>query len=119
MRFDRNPAWGPSPDSIRKAWVDSMQITMGVTEESVAQQMQAGTTDVYFSNQLPVSYVRKFRQQSDQKLGYAPTGDIYYLVMNLLSPNQNGAMSKPQVRQALNYAVNKQHVIQQLGGPSI
>jgi peptide/nickel transport system substrate-binding protein len=119
IHLERNPAWDPSTDPLRKAYVDSIQVTEGVSEESVAQQMQAGSTDLYFSNQLPVSYVRKARAQHDPKLGYAPTGDVWYLVMNLLSPNQNGAMGKAQVRQALNYAVDKRHVIQQLGGPSI
>jgi peptide/nickel transport system substrate-binding protein len=119
MRLDRNPAWDPKTDPLRKAWVDSMQITMGVSEEAVAQQLQAGTTDLYFSSVFPVSDVRKVKAANDPKLGYAPTGDTWYIDINLLSPNAGGALRKLAVRQALNYAVDKRHVIQQLGGPTI
>lgn len=40
-------------------------------------------------------------------------------MINFNSPNAQGALKKLEVRQALNYAVNKKNIIQILGGPDL
>ena len=42
-----------------------------------------------------------------------------YLAINTLSPNADGAFANPLVRQALNFAVDRQAVQQILGGPAL
>jgi peptide/nickel transport system substrate-binding protein len=42
-----------------------------------------------------------------------------YVVFNTQSPNEGGALGKPEVRQALNYALNRTHMVQVAGGPNI
>ena len=49
----RNPAWKASTDHVRKAYVDEIQITEGQTSQSVQQQLQAGTADMEWDEQVP------------------------------------------------------------------
>src|SRR5262249_15969105 len=42
-----------------------------------------------------------------------------YVVYNEVSPNNGGAMGKVAVRQAINYAINRAHLIQDLNGATL
>ena len=42
-----------------------------------------------------------------------------YLVFNEVSPNNNGALAKVAVRQALSYGINRSHLITDAGGPAV
>ena len=42
-----------------------------------------------------------------------------YLVFNEVSPNNNSALAKVQVRQALSYGINRSHLITDAGGPAV
>jgi peptide/nickel transport system substrate-binding protein len=42
-----------------------------------------------------------------------------YLVFNTISPSNNKALQKKEVRQALSYGINRSNIIQVLGGPKI
>ncbi len=42
-----------------------------------------------------------------------------YIIFNTKSPNNAGALSKVQVRQALEYAINRTSLIQDAGGPQV
>ncbi len=46
-------------------------------------------------------------------------GSNPYLDFNTVSPNNGGALGKVAVRQALSYAINRAHLIQDLGGPQV
>ena len=46
-------------------------------------------------------------------------GGLTYLVFNMKSTSNGGALQKPAVRKALQYCVNKRHIIQVTGGPAI
>lgn len=114
----RNPAWDAKTDPIRKAYVDKINIKMGLDEGPVFQQIKAGTVDMNWDTQVPVTDLALALQSKDKQLSFTSDGSSNpYVVMNLLSPAQNGALKKLEVRQALNYAVNKTAVIQVLGGP--
>ena len=116
----RNPAWKPETDTLRKAYVDRISITQGSDEGPVQQQLEAGTVDMSWDTSVPTANVPALLARKDPRLVLGETGRTDpYLVLNLQSPNANGAMKKLKVRQALNYAVNKKNVIQTLGGPEL
>jgi peptide/nickel transport system substrate-binding protein len=76
--------------------------------------MQWGETTV------PTQEIPALVAAGDERLVIEGAGAINpYIVINTLSPNADGAFANPLVRQALNFAVDKEAVQQILGGPSL
>jgi peptide/nickel transport system substrate-binding protein len=122
ITFSRNPAWDPSSDPVRKAYVDSIKITETSTQDSIQQQLQTGTAsaDLEFDAGPPPSQLPALIAKKDPNLNLGPTASSNpYVVFNTVSPNNNGALSKVAVRQALSYALNRSNIIQVLGGPKV
>jgi len=117
----RNPSWDSTTDPLRKAYVDTIDITLGQEPESVFQQIIAGTVDMQFGETtVPSQEIPALVAANDDRLSIAGDGSINpYVVINTLSPNENGALANVKVRQALNFAVNKEAVQQILGGPTL
>ena len=46
FQLERNPAWDPKTDTLRKAYVDRITVTEGLTADSVQQQLEAGTAEM-------------------------------------------------------------------------
>jgi peptide/nickel transport system substrate-binding protein len=118
--FKHNPAWASSTDTLRKAYVDEVDVTLGLDEAGIQQQLQAGTGDMALGDeQVPAASLATLERTNDPGLTFNPTGGQNpYLVFNLASGG-NKALQNLQVRQALNYAVNKQAVAQALGGTKV
>jgi peptide/nickel transport system substrate-binding protein len=58
--------------------------------------------------------------KKDKNLTIAPTSSSNpYLIYNIGSPNNGGAMSKVEFRQGLSHAINRDNIIQVLGGPTL
>lgn len=119
IKLTRNPDWSKSSDPVRGGYVDNINITEGSDEQPVQQQIEAGTVDVEFDTGVPTSRVPALKATGDKKLTFNETGSTNYVVMNLQSPNAGGALKKLKVRQAINYAVDKQNMIQVAGGASV
>lgn len=125
ITLERNPAWKASSDPIRKAYVDKIEITEGVPDASTAlQRIQAGTEDMFWDQIVPTAQLAGLRAQKDPGLLIGPSGNNFYsinpyIAINMQSPNNNGALGKLKVRQALEYAFNKAAVAQVYGGTSI
>jgi peptide/nickel transport system substrate-binding protein len=115
----RNPAWKADTDPLRKAWVDTISVTQGSDEGPIQQQMQAKTVDMSWDTTVPVATIPSLLAAKDPNAAKVGGGRIDYMVFNTLSPNNNKALSKPEVRKAIEYAVNKKAVIQVLGGPDL
>jgi peptide/nickel transport system substrate-binding protein len=116
----RNPAWKSDTDKLRAANVDTISITQGSDEGPVFQQLQAGTADMSWDTYVPTANIPQLKAAKDPNLALVANGSTNpYISINMLSPNQGGALKKLEVRQALNYAVNKKAIIQVLGGPDI
>jgi len=116
----RNPVWQASTDQLRKAYVDNISIDEGGDTDTILQQIQAGTADTTFSNDpLPTTAIPGLISSGDTGLHVNPTGGTNpYLVFNQTEA-AGSPTTKLQVRQALNYAANKQAISQVLGGPRI
>ena len=120
--FGRNPAWVAASDPLRRAYVDKIIVDQTVSQESTQQQLQTGTSsaDMEWDNFPPPSHLPALLARKDPNLNLGVTGSTNpYLVFNTLSPNNAGALSKRSVRQALMYALNRDTIIQALGGPRI
>ncbi len=120
--FTRNPAWQASSDPVRKAYVDKVLINETVSQESTQQQLQTGTAgaDMEFNNFPPPSQLPGLIAAKDPHLNLGETASSNpYIVFNTVSPNNNGALKQVKVRQALEYALNRSHIIQVLGGPKV
>lgn len=122
IEFTRNPAWDAATDPVRKAYVDKVVVDETVSQESTQQQLQTGTpgADMEFDNYPPPSQLPGLISAQDPKLNLGETASSNpYIVFNTVSPNNNGALGKVEVRQALMYALNRDTIIQALGGPKV
>lgn len=118
--LERDPAWQQSADPLRHQYVDQIQVTLGADENGVQQQIAAGTQDLEWDTTVPTADVPALKASSDARLGIYPNFDTNpFLVFNLQSPNNGGALGKVAVRQALEYAVDKVALGQIYGGPSL
>jgi peptide/nickel transport system substrate-binding protein len=117
--FSRNPVWKASTDPIRKAYVDKVLIDETVSQESQQQQLETGSpnADMEFGTSPPASRIPQLQATKDPKLVIGDTTSSNpFLDFNYLSANENGAMGKLQVRQALSYGINRANLIQGMGG---
>ena len=119
--FERNPNWDPDTDDLREAYVDRIEVTLGQEPEAVFQQIIAGTVDMQWGETtVPTQEIPALLAAGDERLVIEGAGAINpYIVINTLSPNADGAFTNPLVRQALNFAVDKEAVQQILGGPNL
>jgi peptide/nickel transport system substrate-binding protein len=126
LDFVRNPAWQASTDPIRKAYVDTIHISE--TGDPVANQqvLETGTAagGIEFDSFPPVDELPKLIDQmkagQTKNFNMGPSfSSNPYIVFNEESPNNNGALQKTAVRQALSYAINRTHLIQVDGGPLV
>jgi peptide/nickel transport system substrate-binding protein len=120
ISFDRNPAWDGSTDPVRKAYVDKVEVNETGQQESIQQQLQTGTpsADMEWDTFPPPAQVPGLVAANDPKLNLGETSSSNpYVILNTVSPNNGGALGKVEVRQALMYGINRDNIIQALGGP--
>ena len=127
MDIERTPGYDAASDPLRKSYVDSINVdeTVG-SDESEIQQIQAGTADYSLDITLPpAATVSTLRSENSPTLHTSPSGTTNYIVFNTktgkFAPTSTcgQAFQKVAVRQAFNYAVNKQDIVQVFGGPVI
>lgn len=118
--LERNPSWDAATDELRKAYVDSIELIMGVDTDSAVQQVQAGTADMLFDLYPSPANIEMFKAQADPKFQALSNGGIDpFMWFNTKSQNNGGALQKLEVREALQYAVDKAAIVQVLGGESL
>ncbi|MFI6680816.1 ABC transporter substrate-binding protein [Kribbella sp. NPDC050470] len=122
ITYSRNPAWDASTDPVRKAYVDKIVVNETVTQDSVQQQLQTGTpsADMEFDVPPPPSQLPALQAKNDPNLTIGDTASSNpYVIYNTVSPNNNKALENPKVRQAISYAINRDHILQVLGGKTL
>ena len=122
MSLIRNPAWDASTDQVRKAYVDAVEINMTGDQDAIQQQLQANTAnaDMEWDTFPPVSAVPGLIAKKDPNFYLGPTfSSNPYVIFNTVSPNNGGALGKPAVRKALEEAINRDNLIQDLNGPIV
>jgi len=122
VNYSRNPAWNASTDPVRKAYVDKVVVNETTSQDSVQQQLQTGTpsADLEWDVAPPASQIPALQAKKDPNLNLGDTASSNpYVVYNTASPNNNKALANPKVRQALSFAINRDHILQVLGGPTL
>jgi peptide/nickel transport system substrate-binding protein len=122
IELSRNPAWNAATDTVRGAFVDKIVIDETQSQESVQQQLQtnSASADMQFDVATPASQIPQLQAANDPNLTLGPTASSNpYVIFNFKSPNNGGALAKPEVRQALAYGINRDDIIQVQGGPAV
>ncbi len=123
--FTRNPAWNASTDPIRKAYVN--EIIVKETGNPVANQtvLQTNTSagGAEWDTFPPVSAIPGLIAQmkaGSKDFNLGPTYSTNpYIIFNTISPNNHGALANVKVRQAISYAIDRAHLIQDDNGPDV
>jgi len=117
----KNPAWKQSTDANRHQYVNEISVTMGVTDaQTQFNEMKAGTYDLVLDTPVVPSEIPTLEADHDPKFKVWPgSNTLPYVVFNLRSPNNGGAMGKLAVRQAIEYGINKVAVQKVYGGPTV
>ncbi|HEX2314993.1 MAG TPA: ABC transporter substrate-binding protein [Thermomonospora sp.] len=112
--FEHNPAWDAASDPLRGRFADRIEITLGVgSAEEVARRIERGEADLSWDRPVPAAVVERLRGREGLALRPVP-GRGPYLVLG-----GRGALARREVRQALQYAVDRTAVIRILGGPEV
>jgi peptide/nickel transport system substrate-binding protein len=121
VTFVQNPAWKQSTDAVRHQYVSKIQLTIdGSTAQTQLSDIQAGSQDLIDDTNVNPSSIPSL------EASHAPNFQIWggsntqpYLVFNLRSPNQNNAVGNLDLRQAVEYGLDKVAVVRAGGGPDI
>lgn len=120
--FVRNPAWKPSSDPVRKAYVDQIKVSETGNQTQIQQELTTNSpsADMGWDSPAPTSAIPALLAAHDPKLTLGPTyGTDPYVLFNTISPNNSGALKNLAVRQALEYAINRNNLVQDDGGPQV
>jgi peptide/nickel transport system substrate-binding protein len=120
--FKRNPVWKASSDPLRKAYVNEIDVSETGNEQGIFQQVQTNTpqADMSWDTGVPPAAIPGLVAAKNPNLNLQTEySSNPYVLFNTVSPNNNSALAKVQVRQALEYALNRTHLIQDAGGPSV
>jgi peptide/nickel transport system substrate-binding protein len=125
IKLVRNPEWKASTDPLRKAYVNAINIDETGNQSTIFQQVGTGSASLamtWDSQPPPADYPDLLNQiksdSHDVNAGLSYDSNPY-LVFNTVSPNNGSALGKVQVRQALEYGIDRSQVIKSLGGPQV
>lgn len=119
MVLERNPAWSAESDELRAAHVDRVEIDFGVSAGQAHDRVVAGTAHTTLDVGVPPGNLPALLDADDPRLQIVSEGAADYLAVNMQSEVADGALQDVKVRQALNWAVDRAAVVQQLGGPEL
>jgi peptide/nickel transport system substrate-binding protein len=121
ISFVRNPAWKQSTDTLRHDYPNAIVETLGVTSaQTQLADIQAGSQDLTSDTPVNPSSVPGLAASKASNFNIWPWSDTFpYLIFNLRSPNAGGAMQNLDVRQAVEYGIDKIAVVKAMGGPLV
>ena len=111
----RNPSYDPDSDDLREGYADRIEATIGGTSNDLALKVDAGEIDMVFDGVPPAEQVRRYTSDPElqDQIHSDPSDAVRYIEMNLATP----PFDDPNVRVALNYALDKEGFRQLRGGP--
>jgi len=121
ITFVRNPAWSKATDPLRNQYVNEIVLTDGVASaQTQLSDIQAGTEDLTNDTGVnPTSIPSLAASKIPNYVDYPWSSTVPYIVFNLRSPNQGGAIQNLLVRQAIEYGLDKSAVLKAAGGPQV
>jgi peptide/nickel transport system substrate-binding protein len=116
----RNADWDASTDTVRHAFVNEVKVTEGEEQTAIEQQIITGRADLSLDTAPTPQQANQLITKNDPLVNVqSEISSNPYLVWNTGSPNNSGALGKVAVRQALEYAINRDNLIQDAGGPKL
>jgi peptide/nickel transport system substrate-binding protein len=111
----RNESWDPRTDPLRHAWVDKVSVSVGRSETEIQQAIESGEADLNLDAvPPPVADLQRLADDPTlrRQLAVETTGCMHYLTLQM----DAGPTRSLAVRQALNYAIDRQAVVLAIGG---
>ncbi|MEU5880976.1 ABC transporter substrate-binding protein [Spirillospora sp. NPDC047279] len=117
----RNPAWRKETDPLRERHVEKIRLTLGQeSPDAVQRQLEQGTADLSWDQPVPTTAIARLRRSRDERFAIRDTpSSSPYLVFNTRGRTGGGALGRREVRQALQYAVDRTALIKIVGGPEV
>jgi peptide/nickel transport system substrate-binding protein len=107
LTLEHNPAWRQESDPIRHQYVQSIEIRSAKEPLDVMlRKIDTGEIDLAWSF-TAVSWAKPPEDLNGFPRSYPGFALNPYLVFNLASPNQDGAIKNLKVRQAIAYAIDR------------
>ena len=119
LYLKRNPNWKKSSDPLRAANADRIEFTFGVSADNAIQQVSNGDADGLWGMNVPAAQWSTLKATNGDDMSTFAQGGTNFLWFNTLTSNNSGALKKTEVRQALQYAVDKAAFVQKLGGSEL
>ena len=125
FKFTRNPQWQASTDPVRKAYVNAINVDETGNQTTIYQQMPTNSPSLGMSfDALPPpadtpNLLNQVKSGSHDVNLAATYSSNPYLIFNVVSPNNGGALGKADVRQALSYGIQRSQLTKVLGGPIV
>ncbi|MEU4636537.1 ABC transporter substrate-binding protein [Micromonospora chalcea] len=117
ITLERSRTWDPATDPVRAAHVDRIEVRQGLDEKTCHDMVILGDADMLWDIQPLTERLPEMFAAGDPRLEVCPAGLFSpYLVINVLSPNEGGALGRREVREALQYAIDKTAVAEVWGG---
>jgi peptide/nickel transport system substrate-binding protein len=103
----RNRNWDPATDPLRKAWVDRIQVKLGVSIASIQRAIDREEADLSLDSHVPQTQLTALRADPERsrRVSVKPTGSLLFLVLG--THKKAGAIADVRVRRAVNYAIDK------------
>ncbi|MET9696525.1 ABC transporter substrate-binding protein [Streptomyces sp. NPDC006529] len=116
----RNEHWDPKTDTVRKAYPDKFVVVMGLKGGQIDDRIIAGegadASAVQWSNMRPESAPKVLpKPEIKQRLLAESQGCTEMLSLN----NSRAPFNDPKVREAVQYAVDKEAIMTANGGPAL
>ena len=118
MTLVRNPSWDAASDGLRPAYADRIELYLADSVEQAVAELDAGRADLLWPGPNDVSAELFESYQGNPARGHAYLNSMMGmrgLFMNVAVP----PFDDLHVRKALNYAIDKQHLVKLLGGPVV
>jgi peptide/nickel transport system substrate-binding protein len=118
LDLERNPNWDPATDPVRHQYPDKFIWSFGADPDAEANRVISDNgpdQSALAWNGVPSSLVARVSGDSSLKdrTILAPTPDAYRLTINMLR------VTDLSVRQALNYAIDRDGLIKSIGGSTV
>jgi peptide/nickel transport system substrate-binding protein len=104
----RNPNWDPATDPLRKAWVDRIQIRLGIVRiGATLQAIEREEADLSLDSHVPQARIAALQADPERSRRLSVNTSECLLYLALGTHPKAGAISDVRVRQAVNYAIDK------------
>lgn len=122
LRLERNENWSQETDDIRPANLDEYEFILSLDQNTIDQRMMSGQGDdknAISSSTNPVDAANLAQISQNKQLAQRTVQSIpscnYFMIMNTTKK----PFDNQKVRQAMNFAVDKQSVVNASGGPKL